>query len=226
MSEVSGIFSFYTYWRESQWRLCPETFYKHCLWYTLCIWPTVPFRMWSRSKSTVLLCNMSTKMPVYSCVRADALAVLQCMKFVPYYQLGCMCCLHVSLVSEPRGAWASGAAGNLSPGCQGAFKVFSSCSSGCSQPRPHPRVSCRYVTVPAGPTEGTHGDSDRRWMIQGGRTEGMRYFGRSRKEERKKENDGRAERGRLSSARVVNVLFHCRLENKENIELVDIQAWS
>lgn len=88
--------------------------------------------------------------------------IRQCMRFralVP--TCVCVWCLHVKPVSGGRGAWASGAAENLSPSCQAAFKVFSSCSSGCSQPRPHPRVSRRYVTVPAGRTKGTHSDSDR-----------------------------------------------------------------
>lgn len=75
--------------------------------------------------------------------------------------------VRVMLVSQAKGAWAWGVAENLSPSCQAAFKVFSSCSSGCSQPRPHPCVSCCYVTVPAGRTKGEHGDSDRHWMIQG-----------------------------------------------------------
>lgn len=130
------------------------------------------------------------------CSRLNALVVLQCMRFLALFP--CTWCLHVKLESEGRGAWASGAAENLSPSCQAAFKVFSSCSSGCSQPRPHPHVSRCYVTVPAGRTKGTHGDSDRHWMIQHGKTEEMSELGREGGMEKKKE-DGRKDRDRDES---------------------------
>lgn len=123
------------------------------------------------------------------CLQLNVLAVPRCMRSSLFHRTW-MWCLHVKLVSEARGAWASGAAENLSPSCQAAFKVFSSCSSGCSQPRPHPHVSRCYVTVPAGRTKGTHGDSDRHWMIQSGRTEGLKELGRKGGMEGKKERAG------------------------------------
>lgn len=138
-------------------------------------------------------CIMSVHVPGYFVCGTTPLWFFGAWDFVPLFQHPCMWCLHVKLVSEARGAWASGAAENLSPSCQAAFKVFSSCSSGCSQPRPHPHVSRCYVTVPAGRTKGTHGDSDRHWMIQSGRTEGMRELGRKGRMERKKENGRRVE---------------------------------
>lgn len=132
-----------------------------------------------------------------------ALVALQCgfWSLVPSLRMFCLCI--AKLVSQGGGAWASGAAENLSPSCQAAFKVFSSRSSGCSQPRPHPHVSCCYVTVPAGRTKGAHGDSDRHWMIRNGRTEGMRDLGKNGGMEGKKENGRRGGQGRQRPAWVI-----------------------
>lgn len=162
-------------------------------------------------------------MPEYFVCHTTQLHLYHAWDFKLLFQHTCMSCLHVELVSEGRGAWASGAAENLSPSCQEAFKVFSSCSSGCSQPRPHPHVIHCYVTVPAGCTKGTHSDSDRHWMIQ----REWKSSGGKGGMQKKKEDGSRAE-GKTDTGISHNshVLFHCQLENKENIELVDIQAWS
>lgn len=159
---------------------------------TLCLWHTILSHMWSWSKGTVS--SVCLHEGWYFFHGTAHLWFDSAWESVPLFQRVCMWRLHVKPVSEGRGAWASGAAENLSPSCQAAFKVFSSCSSGCSQPRPHPHVSHRYVTVPAGRTKGTHGDSDRHWMIQSGRTEGKREQRREGGMERKKERERQAER--------------------------------
>lgn len=49
----------------------------------------------------------------------------------------------------------------------------------------------------------------------------MRKGGMERKEEDGRQAEGKTEIGMSHNS---HVLFHCQLENKENIELVDIQA--
>lgn len=142
--------------------------------------------------------------------------LLRCMRFLLFF-LALLFCLHTKLVSEVRGAWALGTGESLSPSCQEAFKVFSSCSSWCGHSRPHPYISCCYVTMPAGCTKGTLRDRQEMIRSRNGGNEGMNVG-----KEKKRVNDRQGGRSQRLAWVIIHMYYFTVSWRIKNAKLVDV----